>query len=113
MSRAIKFRAWDGLRMTINGIMFSNTRGDLFSAAQMPVMQFTGLLDKSDKEIYEGDIVRDVSHTDLVFAVEWDKPSAGYYMPDEFDEEYKFPMSAADLEIIGNIHENPELLEVA
>lgn len=83
-------------------------------------MQSTGLKDKNGKEIFEGDIVTD-SHT---IGVLRNHQTLGFYMADEkgkenflsdtvdtegFEEAKEFMKNS--IEIIGNIYENPELLE--
>jgi len=68
--------------------------------------QFTGLHDKNGKEIYEGDI------PDGYGAVFFSNEYLGYFAKaNEFECEYKPVYDIPIIEIIGNIHENPELLE--
>jgi len=92
--------------------------------------QYTGLFDKNGKEIYEGDIIRILytdwpsNHTDL--SLEDYKKSISHYGEVIFNDLFgnaKYELSNRDwrgsitpgthgeLEIIGNIFENPELLE--
>lgn len=65
-------------------------------------MQFTGLVDKNKKEIYEGDIIRgETRKFEVIFYAGMFTTDVGQYL---LNGEY---------EIIGNIYENPELLDVS
>ena len=83
------------------------------------VGQFTGLTDKNGKKVFEGDIVRSdsvVHNGELqipgeVFEVAMKK---GCWMIVAIDTAWDFLCSnTKSCEIIGNIHDNPELLEVS
>jgi hypothetical protein len=72
-------------------------------------MQFTGLLDKNGKEIYEGDIFE--GSFSSVYKVKWDDETCSWYVHD-VTRGLGFPLRKIEnLEIIGNIYENPELIE--
>lgn len=72
-------------------------------------LQFTGLKDKNGKEIYEGDLVRVwISDSDMgIQEVEWDDESLCWSIGGEWGFDYDV------FEVIGNIYENPNLLEHA
>ena len=75
------------------------------------LMQFTGLKDKNRKDIYEGDIVlfEDGTKMKILWSDELAKFYAKYY---HMGESFSHPMSANLLfKVIGNIPENPELME--
>lgn len=130
--REIKFRAWDSITrcyLKLDGILadgrsFLNgpAKGGFmaYNIQDFQVEQFTGLKDKHGREIYEGDICNcpdtDVDGT-IVFlngrfvwtdgACHWDM----VYNAKDGQPIDRVVQEADDLVIIGNIHENPELLK--
>ena len=84
------------------------------------LMQSTGLLDKNGKEIFEGDVIAiEVDDTETpINARVFQNSKIGVLMFHVFEDNEDVPMvelledNAVAFEIIGNIYENPELLEV-
>ncbi|WP_053091733.1 YopX family protein [Staphylococcus epidermidis] len=72
-------------------------------------MQSTGLKDITGDEIYEGDIVKNIY--DEIYVVKW--LDAGFYLEEKYDGgfDYSELHFGDNKEIVGNIYENPELLE--
>ena len=110
--RPIKFRAWDGRRMFYpSSISWKDSAiwcCDVLGANKYEsviekaiIMQFTGLVNKNGKEIYEGDIV---CEGDQVGVVRYDRCS--FYV-----HSMTFWKPSQTSEIVGNIYENPELLK--
>ena len=77
------------------------------------VGQFTGLTDKNGKKIFEGDIVK-FSHPayeeEIVGAVDWEYNETGYVIREKYGYT-TFDYHGEFYEVLGNIHDNPELLE--
>jgi hypothetical protein len=123
MSREIKFRVWDGSAM-YDATAYPDWSLDNFvnmhlmapeyrpDPERYKLMQFTGLKDKNGKEIYEGDILSEGGISGM--RVVWAKELAsfaltrnGWMYPHYFGEGVK----PANCSIVGNVHENPELLK--
>ena len=125
-----KFRAWHrelGRMMLIKNMWFQDgsveelelndtVMNDYITASpdEIELMQSTGLKDKNGKEIFEGDIV---DYKGRKAVVKWHGSYASfiYRFVDELQERVSewHPLFLAyyHFEVIGNIYENPELLE--
>jgi len=109
--RKIKFRAWgpNSKYMWAWEELIANDTSMRWmqpSFGEKVLMQFTGLKDKNGKEIYEGDIC-EISNTWTVFKREVIFKDAGFGFQ---GTNGMFIPNKELMEIIGNIHENPELL---
>ncbi len=100
--REIRFRAWDKDIGVMDYSRFRRFSIDDMVKDGLILMQFTGLLDKNGKEIYEGDILETSGG---IHKVEWDSVGGFYPFVD-----VSCLIEDGIVEIIGNIYENPELL---
>lgn len=115
--REIKFRAWDYKRkkMAIDVLDCFQFDNEFFPNHSKDVlMQYTGLNDKNGTEIYEGDIVRAASEGEWrIGEIAWGM--AGFFIrlktaPNIWYLSKGHNGEDMHCEIIGNIYENPELL---
>lgn len=116
--RELKFRAWDGTQMlTEENFDFvvsaydSIIKLDEYGWTEHGVdcvEQYTGLKDRNGKEIYENDILEDGSGEPLEYWVVRFEDGKFIGSTQGVDEDI---FELTDLEIIGNIHENGDLLE--
>lgn len=122
-----KFRAWDeknkemfkdtfavtesGEVVTVEQDFITNAPDYIF-VDHLTLMQSTGLTDKNGKEIFEGDII-DSTDGFLTGVIEF-RVSLGMFVSDlvEYNSFERLCNVASSRKIIGNIYENPELLEV-
>lgn len=88
--------------------------GNPFNNCNLKIMQFIGLKDKNGKEIYEGDICKCTNRIkNEIFKVAWWLNGCEFtgYFNDKTAESLMKIHAFNDIEIIGNIYENPEYLK--
>lgn len=117
--RDIKFRCYVKFLGAIHNVNELRRNGDVMTDGydycldkdDIVLMQYTGLTDKNGVEIYEGDIVKWqaglVSGTNAIIYND-----GSYCIDSTFQDDMSIYQSYASnaLEVIGNIHQNPELL---
>jgi len=124
--REIKFRAWDAEREQMfthpkwvefrakHGVITAHNYNRASNVQTLELMQFTGLTDKNGVEIYEGDIVKFKWLGEYTGVIKYEDCGFGLSY-NANDEQMNVAMRRfyfdKNAEVIGNIHENPELLE--
>lgn len=114
------------IAVTVSGHKNPAIYGSLEFVIPETVGQYTGLTDKNDKKIFEGDIIKfttwdcqgsDTQHIGVVKLAYgmwsiWKSSNSEYWGADGAFGLYMVHSGDDEIEVIGNIHENPELLEV-
>jgi uncharacterized phage protein (TIGR01671 family) len=100
---------------------FDNIRSYVYEVIPETIGQYIGLTDKNGKKIFEGDII-DASeewwdacgpagHDSPIIPVEWSECDCGFDPFANYDCDCGVFINANNCIVIGNIHDNPELLK--
>lgn len=113
MSREIKFRAWSP---TLNKFVcwYQQSLTMTGDTRQLYLLQYTGLKDREGREIYEGDIVRVYENDNGYFEVIFKNDYVGGWVlknPSHHEWVSLGARKMDHIDVIGNIYENPELLQ--
>lgn len=120
MSREIKFRAWDKRHNSmeyINDLYWFEENGiHDFNDDNYIFMQNTGLKDKNGKEIYDSDIVKVTwgSGKIVFYEVKYCGSLGYHYLRDtknKEDDDIICIYDYSQMDVIGNVFDNPELLK--
>lgn len=97
---------------TINTLML-NFISPCYEVDPKTVGQYTSLKDRNGKEIYEGDIVKYKDNLDPIDVHKYkghvEYGNGSFYITNDFMSSYRW--IDYEIEVKGNIHDNPELLE--
>ena len=123
--KEIKLRAWDKVnaRMVTVAVVHPggwmiDTEGYMHAAGNYELVEYTGLKDKNGKEIYEGDVVQLGAYSNCQkewlpthkCEVKFTLEHGGYSVSTPYTDSHFNDFEAKHCGIIGNIHENPDLI---
>ncbi len=110
MGKEIKFRVWDKQDKVMYEPVSIVNKWINGEEQNYELMQYTGLNDKNGKEIYEGDILEEGEG--YYFEVVWEKQWAKFKLQWK-NKAYQYPEwnRGINMQVIGNIYDNPELLQ--
>lgn len=129
MTREIKFKVWDGEKMYEPFFMRSELNKTFIGpfSEKCIFLQFTGLIDKAGKEIYEGDVVKtnwqhdgiDNYDYEIVGEIKWSDHYISFRI---VNKDFDMPLHNVEREsfcdreennseVLGNIYQNHELIK--
>jgi len=114
--REIKFRAWDKKAKKYHQVfpkwkISSDGIFECLGDENIVIQQSTGLKDKNGKEIYEGDIIKTDEFGDEIAEV-WFSEQGMWIFGNKEKQKGEVFLDKSHYEVIGNIYENPELLNI-
>ena len=101
---------WVSIFTVIDDIDENSSEVNEFEVLPETVGQFTGLTDKNGKKIFEGDVVDILTENEEAGIVTYDE-GCFYVKADGYSVDFRNNINGNDLLIIGNIHDNPEILK--
>lgn len=116
MNRQVKFRAFQDNEMIYSkGIGVYASKNFLHKCYEdCELMQFTGLYDINGQEVYEGDIIKSPRVEPGYYSsgiVEFNVETCCYILRRKDNTFVRLDVRKDTLEVIGNVHQNPELLK--
>ena len=122
MNREIKFRAWDSEQKVMfygekeqfdDMLAFRFGHFGIDPEENVFYMQFTGLKDENKVNIYEDDVV--VDNVGRIWIVKYSENKASFLFhwvkdQSQYVNMYGFNAFQKPIEVIGNVHQNPEML---
>jgi uncharacterized phage protein (TIGR01671 family) len=110
MDDTVFIRTCDGSVYDAPSVSFDTPNTEIEISSDLEIMQFTGLLDRNGVEIYESDVVKDhngvgfVEWSNMAYRVNYKNGAAKWFY------DYTLKGEFESIEVIGNIHQNKELL---